>query len=306
MNNARGRKPSTSRGGNARKPATGRSRAPKSAAGEFGIGTTKGGQPVLPPRERARGAGSGHRDVHDQDGVRLQKVLAQAGVGSRRHCEVLIAEGRVMVNDQVVTELGTRVDPKNCVIHVDGDRIQLDDTLVYLAFNKPTGVVSTMHDEEGRPSVGDYVEGRAERLFHVGRLDQDTEGLLLLTNDGDLANRLQHPKYGVPKTYLATIPGPVPRDLGKQLREGIVLEDGPVKVDSFRVLDSQPGMALVEVIIHEGRNHIVRRMLEQVGHPVISLARPQVGPVKVGELRPGKMRPLTSREVAALYKAAGL
>lgn len=301
--NARGKKPASKRGPKGSGRPT-RGFAPQSTAGEFGIGTTKGGQPILPPRERTPRNQS--VDVHDEDGVRLQKVLAQANVGSRRHCEVLIAEGRVTVNDQVVTELGTRVDPSTAVIHVDGMRIQLDDTLVYIAFNKPTGVVSTMHDEEGRPSVGEYVEGRTERLFHVGRLDQDTEGLLLLTNDGQLANRLQHPKYGVPKVYLATIHGPVPRDLGKRLREGIELEDGPVKVDSFKVVDSQPGLALVEIVIHEGRNHIVRRMLEEVGFPVIALARPQVGPVKVGDLRPGKMRPLNQREIQALYKAAGL
>lgn len=271
----------------------------------LGIGTTKDGQPVAPPRER-QPKKAAQRDVHVDEGTRLQKVLAQAGVGSRRHCENLIAEGRVEVDGQIVSELGTRVDPETSVIHVDGARIQLDDTLVYIAFNKPTGVVSTMEDDMGRPSVGEYLEGRTERLFHVGRLDQDTEGLLLLTNDGDLANRLQHPRYGVEKVYLATIQGPVPRDLGKRLREGIELEDGPVKVDSFKVVDSQPGMALVEVVIHEGRNHIVRRMLEAVGHPVIALARPQVGPVKVGDLRPGKMRPLNKREVAALYKTAGL
>ena len=270
----------------------------------LGIGTTKSGQPTAPPRERQ--AQAPRRDVHVEEGMRLQKVLAQAGVGSRRHCENLIAEGRVEVDGQVVDELGTRIDPQTAVIHVDGGRIQLDDTLVYLAFNKPTGVVSTMEDDLGRPSVGEYLEGRTERLFHVGRLDQDTEGLLLLTNDGNLANRLQHPRYGVEKVYLATIHGPVPRDLGKRLREGIELEDGPVKVDSFKVVDSQPGMALVEVVIHEGRNHIVRRMLEEVGHPVIALARPQVGPVKVGDLRPGKMRPLSKREVTALYQAAGL
>lgn len=270
----------------------------------LGVGTTKSGQPVAPPVERR--AKAPVRDVHVDEGVRLQKVLAQAGVGSRRHCENLIAEGRVEVDGQFVTELGTRIDPETSVIHVDGDRVQLDDTLVYIAFNKPTGVVSTMEDDMGRPSVGEYLEGRTDRLFHVGRLDQDTEGLLLLTNDGNLANRLQHPRYGVEKVYLATIHGPVPRDLGKRLREGIELDDGPVKVDSFKVVDSQPGMALVEVVIHEGRNHIVRRMLEEVGHPVIALARPQVGPVKVGDLRPGKMRPLNRREVAALYKAAGL
>ena len=270
----------------------------------LGIGTTKSGQPVAPPPERAPKAAT--RDVHVEEGTRLQKVLAQAGVGSRRHCENLIAEGRVEVDGQVVTELGTRIDPESAVIHVDGDRIQLDDTLVYLAFNKPTGVVSTMQDEEGRPCVGEYLEGRTERLFHVGRLDYDTEGLLLLTNDGNLANRLQHPRYGVEKVYLATIPGPVPRDLGKRMREGIELEDGPAAVDSFKVVDSQPGMALVEIVLHEGRNRIVRRMFDEVGHPVIALARPQVGPVKVGDLRPGKMRPLNKREVAGLYKAAGL
>lgn len=306
MNNAqprRGGRPDK-RSSRVNRGSKGGGRAPRSQAGEFGVGTTRGGQPILPPRERTPRNES--KDVHIEDGVRLQKVLAQAGVGSRRHCENLIAEGRVEVDGQVVTELGTRIDPNSAVVHVDGDRIQLDDKLVYIAFNKPTGVVSTMHDEEGRPSVGEYVEGRTERLFHVGRLDQDTEGLLLLTNDGTLANRLQHPRYGVEKVYLATIHGPVPRDLGKRLREGIQLDDGPVKVDSFRVVDSQPGMALVEIVIHEGRNHIVRRMLEEVGFPVIALARPQVGPVKVGDLRPGKMRPLNQREIAALYKAAGL
>ncbi|MFC6706766.1 pseudouridine synthase [Flexivirga alba] len=245
-------------------------------------------------------------DVHDPDGVRLQKLLAAAGVGSRRVCEDLIRQGRVSVDGQKVQELGVRIDPLGQTVHVDGERIQLDESRVYLAFNKPLGVVSTMNDEMGRPSVGEYVEQRKERLFHVGRLDVDTEGLLLLTNDGELANRLQHPKYGVPKTYVATIPGPVPRALGKQLREGVELEDGKVAVDSFKVVDSKPGWALVEVILHEGRKHIVRRMLEAVGRPVESLSRTDVGPVHLGELRPGKMRPLTRQEVAGLYKAAGL
>lgn len=245
-------------------------------------------------------------DVHNPNGVRLQKLLAAAGVGSRRVCEDLIRQGRVSVDGQKVQELGVRIDPLAQTVHVDGERIQLDESRIYLAFNKPTGVVSTMHDEMGRPSVGEYVEQRKERLFHVGRLDVDTEGLLLLTNDGELSNRLQHPKYGVPKTYVAMIPGPVPRALGKQLREGVELEDGKVTVDSFKVVDSKPGWALVEVILHEGRKHIVRRMLEAVGHPVESLSRTDVGPVHLGELRPGKMRPLTRQEVAGLYKAAGL
>ena len=270
----------------------------------LGIGTTKSGQPTAPPRERQ--AQAPRRDVHVEEGMRLQKVLAQAGVGSRRHCENLIAEGRVEVDGQVVDELGTRIDPQTAVIHVDGGRIQLDDTLVYLAFNKPVGVVTTMSDELGRLNIGDYVAGRPERLFHVGRLDADTEGLLILTNDGDLAHRLQHPAHGVLKTYIAEVPGPVAKDLGKRLREGIELEDGRVAVDSFKIVDSRPGKAIVEVILHEGRKHIVRRMLEEVGHPVLSLVRTQVGPITLGSTKSGRWRPLNGDEVGKLYKAAGL
>ena len=264
-------------------------------------GTTKRSQPTRTPRE----APQRDVDVHDPDGIRLQKLLAGAGVGSRRVCENLIAEGRVEVDGQVVTELGVRIRPDQ-VVHVDGVRVQLDESRVYFAFNKPLGVVTTMNDELGRISIGDYVGNREQRLFHVGRLDADTEGLLILTNDGDLAHRLQHPQYGVLKTYLAQIPGPVPRDLGKRLREGIELDDGPAAVDSFRVVDSQPGKALVEVVLHEGRKHIVRRMLDAVGHPVLSLVRTQVGPIRLGDTKPGKMRKLTSDEVGKLYSAAGL
>jgi 23S rRNA pseudouridine2605 synthase len=264
-------------------------------------GTTRASQPTrpkAPPQPRAV-------DVHDPDGVRLQKLLAAAGVGSRRVCENLIAAGRVDVDGQVVTELGVRIRPTQ-VVHVDGERVQLDESRVYLAFNKPLGVVTSMSDELGRVDIGDFVGGRKERLFHVGRLDADTEGLLLLTNDGDLAHRLQHPRYGVPKTYLAQVPGPLPRGLGRRLREGVDLDDGPVAVDSFTVVDSQPGKALVEVVLHEGRKHVVRRMLDEVGHPVISLVRTQVGPVRLGDTKPGRWRALSSAEVAALYKAAGL
>jgi len=239
-------------------------------------------------------------DVHDPDGVRLQKVLAQAGIGSRRVCEDLIAAGRVNVDGQVVTELGVRVDPERAVITVNGVRLQLDDTKVYLALNKPRGVVSTMHDPQGRPSLDDLVGNRAERLFHVGRLDADTEGLLLLTNDGDLAHRLQHPSYGVRKTYLAEVEGRLARDVGRRLREGIELEDGPVSVDSFRLVDSAAGRTMVEVVIHEGRKHVVRRMLEAVGHPVSRLLRTKVGPVTLGDLKPGKTRPLTREELSRL------
>jgi len=253
------------------------------------------------PQERA----TPDIDMHDPDGIRLQKLLAAAGVGSRRVCENLISDGRVEVDGHVVTELGVRIRPDQTV-HVDGVKVQLDETRVYFAFNKPLNVVTTMNDELGRISIGDYVGDRHERLFHVGRLDADTEGLLILTNDGELAHRLQHPQYGVLKTYLAQIRGPVPRDIGKQLREGVQLEDGPASVDSFRVVDSQPGKALVEVILHEGRKHIVRRLLDAVGHPVLSLVRVQVGPISLGDTKPGKMRKLTKEEVGRLYTAAGM
>jgi len=268
-------------------------------------GSTKPSQPTaLPPRRPS--ASQRPVDVHDPDGVRLQKLLAAAGVGSRRACENLITAGRVEVDDQVVTELGVRIDPSRQVVRVDGERVQLDESRVYLAFNKPLGVVSTMSDELGRPSISDYLGNRQERLFHVGRLDADTEGLLLLTNDGDLAHRLQHPAYGVLKTYLAQVPGPVPRDLGKRLRAGIELEDGPVAVDSFKLVDSAPGKALVQVVLHEGRKHVVRRLLAAVGHPVESLVRTDVGPIRLGDLKVGKTRRLTRDEVGKLYGAAGL
>ncbi|WP_299445075.1 pseudouridine synthase [uncultured Phycicoccus sp.] len=290
------------RGKGPKRPAAGRGRptaGPQQRA--RGTGTTRPSQPTQTKREPVRPG----TDVHDPDGVRLQKLLAAAGVGSRRVCEDLITQGRVQVDGQVVTELGVRIRPTQ-VVHVDGERVQLDESRVYLAFNKPLNVVTSMSDDLGRVDIGDYLGARKERLFHVGRLDADTEGLLLLTNDGDLAHRLQHPRYGVLKTYLAQIPGPVPRDLGRRLREGVELEDGPVVVDSFKIVDSQPGKAIVEVVLHEGRKHIVRRLLAEVGHPVISLVRTEVGPVRLGETKPGKWRALSSAEVAALYKAAGL
>ena len=237
-------------------------------------------------------------------GVRLQKVLAQAGVGSRRACEELIAAGRVEVDGRRVTELGVRIDPSRSVVHVDGVRIQLDESLVYLALNKPLGVISAMSDPQGRPSLGDFVANREERLFHVGRLDADTEGLILLTNDGELAHRLSHPSYEVPKTYLAEIAGPVPRDLGKRLRAGIELDDGPASVDSFKVVDARPGKALVELVLHDGRNRIVRRLLAAAGHPVEQLVRTRVGPIRLGDLRSGRTRVLGQAEVGALMSAA--
>lgn len=245
----------------------------------------------------------------DQDGVRLQKVLSQAGVASRRVAERMIRDGRVEVDGQVVTELGTRVDPAASVIRVDGARVTVDETRVYLALNKPRGVHSTMSDDRGRPCIGDYVEHRVRgdaKLFHVGRLDADTEGLMLLTNDGELAHRLMHPSYQVPKTYLATVQGAVPRGLGKKLREGVELDDGPVKLDDFAVVDAVPGKSLVRVTLHEGRKRIVRRMLAAVGFPVQELVRTDIGTVTLGEQRPGSIRALTRKEVGELYSAVGL
>jgi 23S rRNA pseudouridine2605 synthase len=239
-------------------------------------------------------------------GERLQKVLARAGLGSRRACERLIDEGRVEVDGEVVRRQGVRVDPATAVIRVDGMRLAAAPDLVHLALNKPEGVVSTMSDPEGRPCLGDYVEGRRQRLFHVGRLDVATEGLILLTNDGELAHRLMHPSHEVSKTYVADVPAPIPRDLGRRLRDGVLLEDGLARVDGFRVVSSAAGRALVELVLHDGRNHVVRRMLEAVDHPVGRLVRTKIGTVALGDLRPGKLRPLNRPELGDLYEAAGL
>lgn len=245
----------------------------------------------------------------DNQGVRLQKVLSQAGIASRRVAEKMIRDGRVEVDDVVVTEMGTRVDPAGSVIRVDGARIALDDTLVHLAINKPLGMHSTMSDDRGRPCVGDLVEHRVrgnKKLFHVGRLDADTEGLLLLTNDGELAHRLMHPSFEVPKTYLATVDGAVPRGLGRKLREGIDLDDGAVSVDDFAVVDTAAGKSLVRLTLHEGRKRIVRRLLAEVGYPVRELVRTEIGEVSLGDQRPGSIRVLTQKEIGELYKAVGL
>ncbi len=240
------------------------------------------------------------------DGERLQKVLAQAGVASRRACEEMIGDGRVTVDGQVVRRFGARVDPAKQVIHVDGRRVPTSTDLVYYALNKPIGVVSTMDDPEGRPCLHDYVQDLAPRLFHVGRLDTETEGLLLFTNDGELAHRLTHPSYGVAKKYWAKVPGPVPRNLHRVLREGVALEDGTARADEFRIVQEHGQQALVEIVLHEGRKHIVRRMLEAVGHRVIDLARIEFGPVKLGRLKPGTLRSLTVQEVGELYAAVGM
>ncbi|GAA1077300.1 pseudouridine synthase [Tsukamurella spumae] len=241
--------------------------------------------------------------------IRLQKVLAQAGVASRRVAEDMIADGRVEVDGEIVIEQGRRVDPNVAVVRVDGVRVLVNENLVHLVLNKPRGWQSTMSDDMGRPCVGDIVAERVaagQRLFHVGRLDADTEGLLLVTNDGELAHRLMHPSYEVPKTYLAWVHGEVPRSLGSKLRSGVELEDGPVRADKFSVLEASEGRSMVRIVLHEGRKHIVRRLLAEVGHPVERLVRTHVGSVALGDQRPGSLRVLGRDEVGSLYKAVGL
>jgi 23S rRNA pseudouridine2605 synthase len=236
---------------------------------------------------------------------RLQKVLAAAGVGSRRACEDLIFRRRVTVNGRVA-KLGDKADPAADEIRVDGQRIVTDTKLAYIALNKPRGVVSSLDDEKGRTELADFLAQFPQRLHHVGRLDADSEGLLLLTNDGDLTNKLTHPSYGVPKTYLVeVINGPLPRNVGRQLLAGVELEDGPAKLDEFRLVDAVGKTAQIEITLHEGRKHIVRRMLEAVGHPVTRLIRTSVGPIKLGNLRTGGFRHLSNAEVSALFKAVG-
>ena len=297
------------------KPAAGRKPGAKAQpAGPRPFGRERFGQNLGPVRNRPRPqgaeggqAGGSAEGLHDPNGVRLQKVLAQAGVASRRVCEDMIAAGRVEVDGAVVTELGVRVDPATAVIHVDGIRIQTDETLVYYVFNKPKGVVSTMEDPEGRPCISDFLKkNKDQRLFHVGRLDQATEGLLLLTNDGELANRLTHPSYEVPKTYLVQVRGPMAQGVGAQMRDGIELEDGVSRVDSFRLVDSTPGHVLVEVVLHSGKNRIVRRMFDAVGHPVERLVRTQVGPIRLGDQRQGSIRALGRTESGHLLALVGM
>lgn len=280
-------------------------------AGPRAFGSERFGQNLGPVSKPVRNRGPRREvpqsELHDADGTRLQKVMASAGVASRRVCEEMIAEGRVEVDGQVVTELGVRVDPKTAVIHVDGLRIQLDENMVYMVFNKPKGVVSTMEDPDGRPCISDFVRNHhGERLFHVGRLDVATEGLLLLTNDGELANRLTHPSYEVPKTYLVQVRGPFPQGIGAELKAGVELEDGIASVDSFKLVDSTPGHVLIEVVLHSGKNRIVRRMFDAVGFPVLRLVRVKVGPIGLGDQRQGSIRNLGKQEVGHLLASVGL
>ena len=234
-------------------------------------------------------------------GERLQKVLARAGLGSRRACEELIDEGRVQVNGEVAV-LGRRVDPEQDRVTVDGVTLPVRPGLVYYLLNKPAKVVTTAHDPEGRPTVIDLVPAEP-RVFPVGRLDWDTEGLLLLTNDGDLAHGLTHPSRGVPKTYLAEVAGVPGKAALRRLREGVDLDDGRTAPARARLAQSTPTGSALEIVIHEGRNRQVRRMCEAVGHPVRRLVRTRFGPLLDHRLAPGQWRPLTSAEIQGLYAA---
>lgn len=244
--------------------------------------------------------------LDDEGLIRLQKLLAQSGVASRRKCEELMLEGLVEVDGEVVTRLGTKVDPTSAVIRVDGQRLPPISPHVYLVLNKPRGVVSTMSDPEGRRSLGELVADRPERLFHVGRLDTDTEGLILLTNDGDFAQKIAHPSYELEKTYVAEVDGVVDKATVARLRDGVTLDDGPVQVHRAKVVSTTKSRSIVELVIHEGRNRIVRRLLDEVGHPVRRLTRTAIGPVLLRGLKVGEMRDLTRDELGTLLDAARL
>lgn len=237
------------------------------------------------------------------DAQRVQKLLAAAGLGSRRACEQLIAQGRVTVDGRRVT-LGDRARPDQRVA-VDGELVNTDPSRVYLLLNKPYGYVTTASDPQGRPTVMDLVPPEP-RVFPVGRLDQDTEGLLVLTNDGELANRLVHPRYEVPKTYVAKVRGQVPRRALRGLVAGVELEDGPAVAVSARTVAEAGDESLVEIVVAEGRRREVRRMLGAVNLYVERLARVQLGSLALGEMSQGKVRPLTGKEVRMLYRDVDL
>lgn len=244
--------------------------------------------------------------MSDAEPIRLHKFLAQSGVASRRKCEQLMLDGRVEVDGEVVTQMGARVDPRAAVIHVDGRRLPPPSDHVYLVLNKPRGVVSTMEDPEGRRCLADLVTERPERLFHVGRLDTDTDGLILLTNDGEFAHRMAHPSFEITKTYMALVAGAVKPGLGRVLKAGIELEDGAVKVDRFTLKQTHGAKSLVELDLHGGRNRIVRRLLEEVGHPVERLTRTAFGSVRLRQLPSGDLRELTPDELGELLDSVKL
>ncbi|WP_430593300.1 pseudouridine synthase [Humidisolicoccus flavus] len=235
-----------------------------------------------------------------EQGERVQKVLAAAGVASRRVVEDMIVEGRIVVNGEIMTELGRRITLEDRV-EVDGYAVQLDVSKRYILLNKPVGVVSSLRDEQGRPDLREFTEQYEERLYNVGRLDIETSGLLVLTNDGDLAHTLAHPSFGVEKTYIARVRGSVGKTALRELRKGFELEDGFIKADKVRTLDNpSQGFQMVEITLHSGRNRIVRRMFDHIDNPVVELVRRQFGPLHLGTLRQGHMREVNRREMGEL------
>ena len=239
------------------------------------------------------------------EGERIQKVLARAGVASRRSIEEMIVRGRIRVNGKRV-ELGRRIDPSKDLVEVDGSRVPLAAGLVYYLMNKPVGVVTTSSDDQGRETVIDLLDDLETRVYPVGRLDLDTEGALILTNDGELAQRLTHPRFGVHKTYMAEVEGSVKDKTVRQLARGVELDDGMTAPARTRLVERTPGGTLIEISLSEGRHRQIRRMLEAVGHPVRRLVRTAIGPLMLGRLKPATYRRLRPQEVRELYRAAGL
>jgi 23S rRNA pseudouridine2605 synthase len=234
--------------------------------------------------------------------MRLNKIIADAGITSRRGADELIADGRVTVDGRPVRELGAKIDPENHEVAVDGETIERSMTKSYLVLHKPKGVLSTMYDPEGRPSLADFIDLRKERLFHVGRLDKDSEGLILLTNDGDLTFRATHPSFGLEKTYIIEFEGRLETGVDKVLLKGVELEDGMGRVLSFKQLSAN----WIEVKIHEGRYHIIRRLMEAVGVEVLRLIRTNFGPISLGDTPEGRWRDLNEQELLNIQKALDL
>ena len=234
--------------------------------------------------------------------MRLNKIIADAGITSRRGADELIADGRVTVDGRPIRELGAKIDPDNHQVAVDGETIKRSLTKSYLVLHKPKGVLSTMYDPEGRPSLADFIDLRKERLFHVGRLDKDSEGLILLTNDGDLTFRATHPSFGLEKTYIIEFEGRLETGVDKVLLKGVELEDGMGRVLSFKQLSAN----WIEVKIHEGRYHIIRRLMEAVGVEVLRLIRTNFGPISLGDTPEGRWRDLNEQELLNIQKALDL
>ena len=233
---------------------------------------------------------------------RLNKIIADAGIASRRAADQLILEGRVSVDGEIIIELGGKYDPEISDIKVDGESLIMNKSKTYLAFHKPAGIISTMSDPEGRANLGDYFKDRKDRLYHVGRLDKDSEGIILLTNDGDLAHRATHPSYGLEKRYLVEVEGEFNKQMSDQLLQGVRLEDGlarAMKVVHARAVSKNHHW--VEITIHEGRFHIIRRLIESLGLKVLRLIRLDFGPINLGDMKPGRHRVLNSQEMTNLF-----